>query len=393
MREITDYCTGCRACENVCPKHCISMKSDKEGFLYAEIDHSVCVDCGACKKTCPQNLKIVNDYPIKIYALRAKNAQLLNKSASGGAFAVMANYILQHGGVVFGAAYDDNMHVKHIKVSDQSDLWRLQNSKYVQSDTESTYKEVKTLLKNGVLVLYSGTPCQIAGLRSFLRKDFENLITMDIVCHGVPSPKIFAKYIKWQSNKLGEQVNYCNFRDKADGWGQSLVLKTAPSRRRLSIIGPSDPFYYNFLEGNLHRPCCYKCHYASSHRPADITVGDYWGIEREHKHFYNYKGVSLLMLNNWHALNFFQNFTDDFYIEESTFEKASRKNGNLRAASNVGPKRDTLYARIDDLSPEDYFEKELSVPRTMKNRIKAMMPEKMRLLMKIMKTYACSCQR
>ena len=157
------------------------------------------------------------------------------------------------------------------------------------------------------------------------------------------------------------------------------------------MIGPSDPFYYHFLEGNLHRPCCYKCHYASENRPADMTVGDYWGIEKEHKKFFSYKGVSLLMLNNQHAIDFFEKIRECFYTLESSYEKASRKNGNLRAPSKPGSRRDVLYNNIDTLSPEDYFEHELSCPKTIKNKIKAIMPEKLRLLIKIMKTYACSC--
>lgn len=391
MVEITDSCTGCRACEKVCPKHCITMRPDQEGFLYPVIDTDKCVDCDACKKTCPQNCNVVNKSPLSVYALRAKEDKLLKKSASGGVFAVAAKYVLDNGGVVFGAAYDDNMHVQHIKIERTSELWRLQNSKYVQSNTEDTYVEAKELLRKDVTVLYSGTPCQIAGLKRYLKRDYDNLYTMDIVCHGVPSPKIFAKYIEWQSRNMGEPVRYCNFRDKADGWGLSLVLTTAPSGRRLSIMGPSDPFYYNFLEGNLHRPCCYKCHYASEHRPADMTVGDYWGIEKEHKKFFSYKGVSLLMLNNQHAVGFFESIKYNFFKLESSYEKASRKNGNLRAPSKLGPKRGLLYRSIDTLSPKEYFERELACPRTMKNRIKAMMPEKLRLLIKILKTYACSC--
>ena len=391
MVDITESCTGCRACEKVCPKHCISMQPDNEGFIYPVIDQNLCIDCGVCKKTCPQNDSVVNASPLAVYALRAKEDRLLKKSASGGVFAVAAKYVLANKGVVFGAAYDEDMDVKHIMIDTVSELGRLQNSKYVQSNTENTYIEVKNVLKNGRLVLYSGTPCQIAGLKRYLKRDYENLLTMDIVCHGVPSPKIFSKYIEWQSRNLGEPVRYCNFRDKTDGWGQSLVLTTVPSGRRLSIMGPSDPFYYHFLEGNLHRPSCYKCHYASEYRPADMTIGDYWGIEKEHKKFFSYKGVSLLMLNNQHAVDFFEKIKCDFYTVESSYEKASRKNGNLRSPSIPGNKRDTLYKNIDKMSPEDYFEHELSCPRTVKNRIKAMMPEKLRLLIKILKTYACRC--
>lgn len=389
MIQITDKCTGCRACEKICPKHCIVMEPDKEGFLNAQIIQDLCIDCGACKKTCPQNVKIVNETPLKVYALRAKNNILLKRSASGGVFAVAANYIIKKQGVVFGAAYDTNMQVTHIKIDNFQDLWKLQSSKYVQSDTKDTYIEVKQLLNKGIFVLYSGTPCQIAGLNRVLKKNYKNLITMDIICHGVPSPKIFAKYIEWQSEKLRDKVNYCNFRDKSDGWGQSLMLTTIHGKKK-SIIGPSDPFYYNFLKGNLHRPCCYECHYASQYRPADITMGDYWGIEREHKKFFSYKGVSLLMLNNRHSIDFFNKIKDEFNIVESTYEKAARKNSNLRAPSIRGNKRNILYNQIDTLSPKDYFEKELYVPKTLKNIIKAFIPSKIRLFIKMIKTYAYS---
>lgn len=389
--KITDSCTGCRTCEKVCSKNCISMKPDMEGFLIATIDSNKCVDCGLCKKYCPQNTIIVNKSPLEVYAIRTKDNKLLKRSSSGGIFAAVAKLVLDGGGVVFGAAYNNNMQVEHVCINSSSELWRLQSSKYVQSNTKNTYVEAKEMLEKGLYVLYSGTPCQIAGLNSYLKRKYDNLITIDIVCHGVPSPKIFAKYIEWKSKEFGAPLQYCNFRDKADGWGQTLTfMTTSPTCKKQSIIGPSDPYYYHFLQGNLHRKCCYNCLYASKYRPADMTIGDYWGIEREHKKLFSYKGVSLLMLNNQQTVDFFRKIKNDFIYEKSTYEKASRRNYNLKYPSKKGNKRDIIYKRIDELTVEEYFNG-LSCPQTIKNRIKAIIPSKIRLFIKILKTYACRC--
>ena len=218
MENITEFCTGCRTCEQVCPKSCISMKFSSEGFLEPFNDLDQCVDCGLCQRRCPQNnLKV---YPLseKVFAVKSKNDKELYKSASGGAFAALARYFLEQNGVCVGASYYKGWNVGHKIIRSLDDLPSLQSSKYVQSDTLHTYSEVRCLLSQGIKVLYSGTPCQIAGLNSFLGNvDKSNLLTIDLICHGVPSIKLFKSYIQWLEHRYGEPIIDFNFRDKSSG--------------------------------------------------------------------------------------------------------------------------------------------------------------------------------
>ena len=389
MEKITDLCTGCTACVHVCPVKCITMVEDAEGYLNAKIDQTKCIDCGSCVRTCPQNHKdkCINGATKRVLVLRSKDDKLLKKSASGGVFATIAKKFIQQGGVAVGAAYDDDLVVRHTIVNKVEDLWKLQNSKYVQSIIGDCFPKIKDLLKSGSKVLFSGTPCQVAGLRRYLKRDYDNLITADIICHGVPSPKLFKEYVHWKSEKLNMEIGSVNFRDKADGWGLTLAFRPKSGNKVVDVIGPTDPYYENFLQGNLHRPCCYDCHYTSQYRPADITMGDYWGVEREHPGKYSYKGVSMLMLNTDHAVEFFKDYEDDFYWDESTFEKASRDNGNLRHPSPPGPLRNVIYKKMNEVSEKELFEDVMAVHSTFKNRIKVMIPSKVRLWIKIVKTW------
>lgn len=226
MEKITELCTGCRACEQVCAHHAITFGEDKEGFQVPVINAKICVDCGLCQKRCPQNTETVK-FPVKdVYAARDKDNEEIHRSASGGVFAVAARHILSNGGYVVGAAYENHYEVSHILINDLSDLAKLQSSKYVQSNTQDTYSRVKELLNAGNTVLYSGTPCQIGGLKAYLHKDYENLVTMEVICHGVPSPKLFQRYIRWTEKRLKGKLLFFDFRDKNYGWGLDYMTKT-----------------------------------------------------------------------------------------------------------------------------------------------------------------------
>ena len=197
-------CCGCSSCFQKCPKNAIRMEENLEGFLYPVIDRDKCIDCGSCSKVCPQLKKIEKislGYP-KAYAMRNKNLDELSKSSSGGIFSVLANYVIDNGGVVFGAAYDSKLNINHIKATTKEELSPIRSSKYVQSNIGNSYREAEKILKNGQYVLFTGTPCQIAGLKSYLMKDYEKLITADIICHGVPSQKLFHKYLDYLSENI-----------------------------------------------------------------------------------------------------------------------------------------------------------------------------------------------
>ena len=213
-------CTGCTACESICPKKCIKMKESSEGFLYPTINEEICIDCGLCIKTCPVNQiadgknQIADKYFIKAgYIVRIKDTDLISRCTSGGAFTAMANYVLDQKGIVYGAIYDDSMNVIHQRISTKSHVTRLPGSKYVQSDISGIFAKVQLDILDGYIVLFCGTPCQVAGLVAFLGKKPSNLFLVDLVCHGVPSPKLWNKYLKYQEEKYGKLV-YSNFRSK-----------------------------------------------------------------------------------------------------------------------------------------------------------------------------------
>lgn len=378
MDKITEYCTGCRACEQLCAHHAIEMKPNKEGFLSAYINREICVNCGLCQNRCPQNALIQKSEPLMSLAVRDRDDMELVVSASGGAFAAAARMILQRGGVVTGAAYHDDMTVGHFIVERLENLHKVQSSKYVQSNTEATYSQVKALLINGREVLYSGTPCQIGGLRAYLRKEYDNLYTMDLICHGVASPKLFAKYLIWLGGKMKGKIIGYDFRDKSCGWGLDYMSKTKTKTKPSTL----DPYYYHFLEGTTYRECCYRCNYCTKERVGDITIGDYWGVEKEHPEFYSAKGVSCFLVNSEKGMRLWNLIKSEFYFLESTFEQVARANHNLSHPTKRTSRRDSIYQHIDDMDVNEYFATQLAIPFNLKARVKLLLPKWLKIWIK-----------
>ncbi|MBQ4406240.1 MAG: Coenzyme F420 hydrogenase/dehydrogenase, beta subunit C-terminal domain [Bacteroidales bacterium] len=370
---ITEQCTGCRACEQLCIKNAIEMSSDAEGFLTAKINDSKCVNCGACRKICPQNNTQSPNAPKNVFAVRLKDNEVLRHSASGGAFAGISTEVLRNGGVAFGVKYDTRWDVQFVKITDVQDLCTIQSSKYVQADTLNSFVDVKTSLQNGKTVLYAGTGCQIGGLKAFLKHDYPNLITIDLICHGVTSPLLFKKYIKWlEQNEDGKILEY-NFRDKSIGWGLDYLTKTR-TRTRTRSCGV-DPYYHHFLKGDMYRECCYQCKYAKQERPGDFTIGDFWGIGKEHPDFFSSKGVSCILLNTDKAIALWVNIQSRFHFVESTFDKVSRHNGNLLAPTVRPQNRDGIYDGISVDADGIWFERfAKKFKPSLKARIKSFLP-------------------
>lgn len=379
MEKITEYCTGCGACEQLCPKGAISFGLDSEGFPVPSINQSVCVDCNLCQKRCPQNTLLGKSVPEKVIAVRYKNEDILYKSASGGAFAALALAVIRSGGIVFGVVYDKDWNVVFTSAETKEELLPILSSKYVQADTIDSYREVKEQLRRGRQVLYCGTGCQIGGLKSYLHKDYENLITIDLICHGVTSPLLFRKYMSWLSEKHGSPIFEYDFRDKRGGWG--LGYKYKYKYKYVYHSCNLDPYYYHFLKGDAYRECCYRCNYSTKERIGDITIGDYWGIEKEHPKFFSTKGVSVVLLNTKKGEDFFSNYSDLFYTCESTFEKAVRHNQNLQHPTLRCVERNTIYAGITE---KDFGE--LPFVKTFRpsllSRIKDVVPPSVKLFVK-----------
>lgn len=299
--EEKNRCSGCHACAAVCPKTCIAMVEDEEGFLYPKINESLCIHCGLCEKRCP----IIHPIPIEkresdimAYAAYTKDNVLRMQSSSGGIFSAIASYVIENGGVVFGAAFDDAFGVRHIAVDSVADLEMLRGSKYVQSTIGKAYQDAEKLLNNGRLVLFTGTPCQIGGLYGYLKKDYDNLITQDVICHGAPSPMVWQKYIAFSEKKNKTKLNTVSFRDKSFGWKDSC-MKLGFLNQSVKIFRITDDLFMRaFLSDFCLRPSCYHCHFKGENRMSDFTLGDFWGIEKVLPEMDDDKGTSLVIVNS-----------------------------------------------------------------------------------------------
>ena len=382
-----EECCGCTACYQKCPKKAIKIEENEEGFLYPVIDKEKCINCGLCKKVCPQldSINVVdNNYP-KAYAMYNTNNEELIKSSSGGIFSVIANEILNKQGIIYGASYDKDLNVNHIRIIDVNNLDKLRGSKYVQSNINDTYKLAENDLKAGKKVLFSGTPCQIKGLKKYLNKDYENLYTCDLVCHGVNNKKLFHKYIDYLSNKFKSKVIEYNFRLKKNGhWG--LLAEAITQNGKKHIINPDfDPYYSNFLESSTYRENCYSCKYASYNRVSDITLADYWGIASIHPDFYKKEGCSLILINTKKGEELITRIDKNLKKIPTKIDLASKKNKNLKRPSIRNRKRDSIYKDIENLNANEYIKKKLTVSYTFKKIIKMCIPNEIMSIIKKVK--------
>lgn len=381
--KITEYCTGCRTCEQLCSQNAIYIATNNEGFWEAIIDKNLCIDCGLCQKRCPQNTPTICNYSKQVLAVRLKDDKILINSASGGAFAGIAKAWIEEGGIVVGVVFDKEWNAHHICTNSIDELKQLQSSKYVQADTRNTYLEVKNYLDKGKKVLYSGTGCQIAGLKSFLKKEYDNLLTMDLICHGVASPLLFKKYIQWLGEKEGSPIKEYDFRDKKGGWGLGYKYKYKNKYRYKSCT--IDPYYFRFLQGDTYNEACYKCNYSKKERIGDITIGDYWGIEKEHPNFFNQKGVSCLLINSEKGFFYWEKYKNLYFYITSKFENVAKHNLNLIYPTKRNDViRDSIYKGIEN---KDWFCDTFvsSFHPSIKTKMKNFIPMKIRYIIKKIK--------
>lgn len=293
-------CCACTACKSICPQNAINMKPDEEGFLYPVIDRKKCIDCGLCEKVCP----IMNTKEEKkrqnAYIFQYNNDKIRRESTSGGAFTAIAEYVIDNGGVVFGAMFDEEFKVIHGSVNNKKDLCKFRNSKYVQSSIKNTFKEAKEYLQEGRLVCYSGTSCQIEGLKKFLGKEYENLILVDVVCRAVPSPLIWEKYLNVQKEKY-KDINNIVFRDKYYGYkysNLSIYNKNGDNKNEYHKGVESDPYLRAFFSNICDRPSCYKCVFKKQNRESDITIWDCFNVEKYNKEMDDDKGTTRILTNS-----------------------------------------------------------------------------------------------
>lgn len=352
MIKITDKekCCGCHNCALVCPKNCITMKEDEEGFLYPVVDEGKCVDCGICEKSCPiisplENNKALND--ITSYAAYSKNNDIRLNSSSGGMFTHLARSVINAGGVVFGAAFDEKFGVHHICVDNIDNLDKLRGSKYLQSIVGNSFKEAEEYLKKGRKVYFSGTPCQISALLKYLKKDYDNLITQDFICHGVPSPKIWKYYLEYRQNKANSKVEKISFRDKNKSWKNYCVNMIFENDSYIENFS-SDDYMKAFLSNYCLRPSCYNCSFKTMTRPSDITLADFWGIQNMMPEMDDDKGTSLLCINSDKGKMLFDEIKNDTVYKTVALEEAVKFNPSMIQSSTLPPKRDYFMQKISE---------------------------------------------
>ena len=294
-------CCGCGACAQRCPRKCISMQTDKEGFVYPVVDTTKCSDCGLCNKVCPVINQQAEQHPIATYAAINSNNMVREQSSSGGIFTLLAQETINNGGIVFGAVFNEDWEVEHIYVDNANNLKRLRGSKYVQSNIGGSYSVAEKFLKEGKEVLFSGTPCQIAGLKRFLRKEYKNLKTVDFVCHGTPSPLVWKKYLEeiCRINNISNIIDI-QFRNKAEGWKRfslQITYTGNDGKERIFRETLNDNIFMKcFLSNLCIRPSCYLCPARSGKSGSDITLGDLWGAEQICPEIDDDKGLSLVMM-------------------------------------------------------------------------------------------------
>ncbi len=361
MPNLAQYndCCGCFACYNACPNECITMKADITGFLYPAIDEEKCIHCGACERVCPalkEKRNIKPDGSEKHIIVQNKDENVLMQSTSGGAFSAFAKAVIKDGGVVFGAIMDENYRVHHIAVEKEEDLKAFRSSKYVQSAIGETYKQARAFLTNGRIVLFSGTPCQIAGLVSFLGKDYPNLITVDVMCRAVPSPKVFQKYVELAKSRFNH-IDKFVFRDKTLGYSYSTLAIYGERKGRQSVYRrgkESDEWLRLFFSGCCNRPSCNACRYQTGKRVSDITMWDCFRVYKEAPELDNNKGATNVIV--WKEKPLLNQALVDLRVHEIKFNPEM---SNLYRKVHEKQFKDNLnlYKDVDALDYKKFFQK------------------------------------
>lgn len=347
-------CTGCSCCYNICPKNAIEMKYNENGELIPHVNKEKCINCNKCIKACPANTPLKANYPQKAFAAWSLVENERKTSSSGGIAITFYKYILNNNGDVYGTSFDKQLNLEHSKVNNINDVEKFKGSKYVQSNIGTIYKEVKSSLDNNIQTLFIGTPCQVDGLNSYLNKEYENLITVDLICHGVPSQKLFREHTEAIEKNVKQKADNITFRGNNDFYftmyKNNNIIYKRPSRE--------DKFFLGFLKGMFNRESCYNCKYAIPERTSDITIGDFWGLgsSKEFKHSTK-NGVSLILTNTQKGNIFLDKCKDNLFIEERELKEAIEGNAQLKKPSV----KNKNYDKFKKLYIKHGFEKAASM--------------------------------
>lgn len=368
-------CTGCGICTQVCGVKCISMETDKHGFVVPVVDERTCIQCGKCSLNCPENNEYKpNPESPQIWIGYAKNEKILQTSSSGGVFFLIAQRIIQKGGIVYGASIDECGRVFHSRVDNEYELSRLQKSKYAQSVCTEVYSQVKEDLRTKTYVLFVGTPCQVYALKMFLREEYENLILVDFFCHGIPSSKMFQDYVNAIKCKSGQKIRTIDFRDKMEGWRNFDFSIEYENKKKYWFYHDEDFYMRIFLKNLISRESCYDCRYKTLNRHSDITIADAWGVEAISKKIREEDGgSSIILLHTKMGEKIFDGIMDKMILEKRDIDSWLMNNPALARKTECPPEREKMLAEYEKGVPiitllDNYSA--LSFKGTMKRRIK-----------------------
>lgn len=349
MIKITDKknCCGCTACSMICPRNCIKMDQDEEGFLYPAVNVEKCIQCGLCESVCPILKTVKKEKRVcTAYGAYALDEKIRMSSSSGGIFVCIGQKVIGNQGVVFGASFSETFEVQHIEAQEREQLKKLQGSKYSQSELGNTFQKVKKYLEDGREVLFSGTPCQVAGLKKYLGKEYENLILLDILCHGVPSPKVWKEYLHTLEKAYHSSIQDVKFRDKTNGW-YNYSMKIDFLEDNYNKDHSSDLFMRLFLSDFILRPSCYECRYKEIPRCSDITLGDFWGVDKVDPELYDDKGTSIILTHTEKGEQFIEKIAQDSIIRKVKLNVALPENSDSRKSVREPLKRKKVFSYIN----------------------------------------------
>jgi len=371
-----NLCTGCGACAVSCPQNCIEMLADQEGFRYPEIDLERCISCHRCEQVCPMLNKKAPQADTQAFAVRHMDEDIRRRSSSGGVFPALASSVIENSGVVCGAVYTENFTVEHVIIETVSEISRLQGAKYAQSKAEHLFPVIRNMLDVGRMVLFSGTPCQVAGLSAYLNKAYDNLLLVDMICHGVPSPLVWSKYLGFRSAKDAgnAKIASVNQRDKQSGWSKYRYSISIAYENGAWYSSPqsSDMFMRGFVNNLYLRPSCAQCQLKGIQRNADITLGDYWGVWDQHPDFDDDKGISVALVHTAKGMEFWQKIGCCVDAVPISTQEAVKQNPSALESAMPHQNREQFFNLMDSSDFDGLVSALLLGQETKRNSLKSM---------------------
>lgn len=375
MIDKLDYskCVLCKACSNICPNKCITFEEEHDTFLYPKIDYKECVECNLCEKVCPvSSKKETFESEKNVSIVKSKNEETRKESSSGGFFFEVGKDVLNQSGIVYGVKITENFDITFDNAGDEKKLEQFRKSKYVQADMKNTYIDIKEKLNKGREVLFSGCPCQVAALKKYLRKDYDNLICVDFICHGVPSENIFKGYISMLEKKYKSKIKEISFRNKRKGWSNSSISVKFENGNEYSEEWIYDAYMIGFLKNVFLKKSCYKCEFKNLKSRSDITIGDFWGAEVFLPQIDDDKGLSVIIRNTLKGEKIFKKVSDSLNIYDIDFKSATKYNQHLFNSAVYNENRESFFDDVKKIGIENSIKKycEMSKYKVLKGKIR-----------------------